>query len=262
MLPRLISICQSDPHILAATLFGSHARDAVDEWSDLDIGIVIADDAYDDFIVDREAFVRQLGEPLFVEDFDIPGLLFFILADGTEGEIVIDRASDFTVPYGEWRALVDKNDTLSKAKPRPEPDPAGQVETLRRQVIWFWHDLSHFTTAMARGQLGWAAGQLEILRRVCVTLARLRQDFADTDAADDPYFKIDKALPAGDLVLLAATYVPLERAAMLEAARLITDTFRKAALPLAEAHNIRYPVELESLMLGRLARLSPNGDAL
>ena len=259
---RFLSICHSDPRILAAFLHGSHARGAADEWSDVDLGIVIADAMYEDFIAGREAFIRQMGEPLFIEDFDIPGLLFFILADGTEGEITIDRASDFTEPYGPWRALVDKNNTLAKAKPRPEPDHAGQAEILRRQITWFWHDLSHFITAMARGQLWWAAGQLEILRRLCVILARLAHDVADADAVDDPYFKLDKALPTGDLAPLAATFVPLERAAMLAAARRLVDYYRQTARPLAEKHAMRYPFELEGMMLGRMERLPPSGDAL
>lgn len=262
VLSRFQSISQSDPHILAATLYGSHATGTADEWSDLDLGVVVADDACDHFIANREAFIRQLGEPLFIEDFDIPGLLFFILADGTEGELTIDRASDFPEPYGPWRALVDKNDTLSRAKPRPQPDPAAQVESVRRQVMWFFHDLSHFITAIGRDQLWWAAGQLEILRRTCVILTRLSLDFADADAADDPYFKLDKALPAGELAPLATTFVPLERAAMLAAAHTLVDYYRQTARSLAEAHDIRYPVELESLMLERMERLSPNIDGL
>ena len=262
ILDRFRSICHSTPRILAATLNGSHASGRADEWSDLDLGVVVADDAYDDFIANRQAFIRRLGEPLFIEDFDIPGLLFFILADGTEGELAIDRASDFTEPYGSWRPLVDKGSTLARAKPRSQPDPAAQAESLRRQVMWFFHDLSHFITAMARGQLWWAAGQLEILRRTCVILARLSLDFADADATDDPYFKLDKALPAGELAPLATTFVPLERAAMLAAAHTLVDYYRQTARSLAEAHAIRYPVELESLMLERMERLSPNIDGL
>lgn len=262
ILDRFQSISQSDPRILAATLHGSHARGAADAWSDLDLGVVVTDDAYEDFIASREAFIRQLGEPLFNEDFDIPGLLFFILADGTEGEITIDRASDFTEPYGPWRPLVDKDDTLARAKPRPQPDPAAQAESLRRQVMWFFHDLSHFITAMGRGQLWWAAGQLEILRRTCVILARLAHDFADASAAEDPYFKIDEALPAGVLAPLAATIVPLERTAMLAAARMLVDYYRPVAHDLAGKHGIRYPAELEDVMLRRMERLPPAGDTL
>lgn len=261
VLNRFITACQSDPHILTAILFGSHAGGAADAWSDLDLGVVVADDAYDDFIAGREAFVRQLGEPLFIEDFDLPGILFFILADGTEGELSIDRASDFTEPHGPWRALVDKTGVLENFRNRvsgrnPVSKTVQQREALRRQIMWFWHDLSHFITALGRGQLWWAAGQLEILRRICVNLARLHHDFADEEVDDDPYFKLDKALPDEALAPLRPTYVPLERPAMLAAARAVIDFYRQLAATLAEEHGIAYPADLERLMLDRLDKLT------
>ncbi len=172
ILDRFIAACQADPRVLAATLYGSHARDAADEWSDLDIGVIVADENYDDFAAGREDFMRRWGEPLFIEDFDSDGILFFILADGTEGELSIDRTSNFIEPHGQWRTLVDKTGVSATAKPHPAADVTEQVETLRRQVAWFFHDLSHFITAMGRDQLWWAAGQLEIVRRVCINLAR------------------------------------------------------------------------------------------
>lgn len=74
LLERFFTICQDDPRILAATLGGSHARGAADEWSDLDLGLVVAADDADDFSAGREAFLGQLDELLFSEDFDIPGI--------------------------------------------------------------------------------------------------------------------------------------------------------------------------------------------
>jgi len=42
---------------------------------------------------------------------------------------------------------------------------------------------------MGRHQLWWAQGQLEVLRRCCVNLARLQNNFSDTDAGEEAYFK-------------------------------------------------------------------------
>lgn len=46
---------------------------------------------------------------------------------------------------------------------------ARKAEVLRRLVFWFWHDLSHYTTALACDQLWWAYGALEELVRLCVS---------------------------------------------------------------------------------------------
>lgn len=261
-LDRFTTICHANPAIVAAFLYGSHARGAADPWSDIDLTLVVADAAYDTFLAGRDDFLRQLGEPLFIEDFDIPGLVFFILADGTEAELSFERESEFTEPYGPWRALFDKTGVVARARPRPTVDDAGQTETLRRQIMWFWHDLSHFMTALARGQLWWATGQLEILRRMGVTLARLSHDFADEDAVDDPTFKLDKSPAAGSLSPLRETFVPLEREALLAAARVIIRYYQDTAWPLADAHGLHYPVELEQLMLARLDQLGAAGVTL
>jgi hypothetical protein len=132
-----------------------------------------------------------------------------------------------------------------------------QVETTRRQVYWFWHDLSHFLTAMGRGQLWWAQGQLEVLRRCCISLARIRQDFADADAVEDPYFKVDKAIPASDLALapLQATFTPMEPGAMLRSALAIIAFYQELAHLLVERHGLSYPADLERVTLARLERL-------
>lgn len=256
VLDRFRSACRADPRILAAILYGSHARGTADEWSDLDLGLVIVDDAYDDFVAGREAFLRRLGQPLFIEDFASKGVVFFILADGTEGELSYDRASDFIEPYGPWRPLLDKTGALAKARPHPTPEPAAQTEMLRQQILWFWHDVSHFTTAMGRGQLWWASGQLDVLRRTCANLARLRHDLSDDEVGDDPWFKLDKVLPDEVVAPLRETFAPLERAAMLDAARAAIRFYRERAVTLAEENGIDYPAELDRLMCARMERLS------
>ena len=42
-------------------------------------------------MAEREAFIGQLGEPVFIEDFGLDRIAFFILADGTECELVFGR---------------------------------------------------------------------------------------------------------------------------------------------------------------------------
>jgi hypothetical protein len=50
--------------------------------------VITKDDAFENVMAEREAFVRQLGEPVFMEDFGHDRIAFFILADGTECELV------------------------------------------------------------------------------------------------------------------------------------------------------------------------------
>src|SRR3712207_4626902 len=55
---------------------------------------------------------------------------------------------------GPYRVLIDNTGILADAVfTWPDVERQEQAETLRRLIYWFWHDLSHFTAAMARGQL-------------------------------------------------------------------------------------------------------------
>jgi predicted nucleotidyltransferase len=255
---RFITACQEDGRVTAALLVGSYAKGTADTYSDVDLYLVTTDEAYEAFVAEREAFIRLLGKPLFIENFDLTSVVFLIFSDGAEVELNAGRASEISQILNEpYKILLDKQGIVAGDVPSPqEADTAAQTERLRRQVYWFWHDLAHFITAMARGQLWSGYGQLEILRRYCVNLARLRYNFADEDVGDESYFKLEKAIPVEQLSFLEATFCPMEREAMLQAALVILSFFREAAAQLAERHGISYPADLERLMVARFEELT------
>jgi len=157
---------------------------------------------------------------------------------------------------GPYRVLLDKKGILPEsALPEHRLAQAGQIEKLRRQIYWFWHDLSHFITALGRGQLWWAYGQIEVLRGYCVNLARLKHNFTDADVGDEAYFKIEKAISIESLSALQATFCPIERGAMLQSVLVIVRFYQELARDLARTHRIAYPADLERVMVDRLEKL-------
>jgi hypothetical protein len=254
---RFVAAGLADERVVAAFLGGSYAKGTADVYSDLDFGLITTDEAYDDFTASREAFIRRLGEPVFLEDYHGGGadFVFFIFSDGTEGELALGRESHFThIHLGPYRVLLDKKGILAGAVfSGHEPAQAEQIETLRRLINWFWHDLlHHFITPMARGQLWSAYGALEELRLTCVNLARLRQNFQD---AAEGYEKVEQVLPVEQLAPLQATFCPMERGAMLQAALLIVRFYQELAPPLAQTHGIPYPADLARMLSDRLEQL-------
>jgi len=258
ILERFLTACQTDERVVAAFLVGSNAKGKADEHSDLDLYLVTTDAAFDDFDASRESFARRLGEPLFMEDFGGPNILFLIFADGSEVEIYYTSQSQsggvFNAPY---KVLLDKENIAAGITPSEnQVDHAQQSEKLRRLVHWFWHNVSHFITAMERDQLWWARGQLEELRAGCVGLARLSHNFSDTEVEEEVYFKIEDALPVDSLAPLRETFCPMEKDAMLRAALVILNSYRELAKPLAVVHEIAYPEKLEQVMVERLKNIS------
>ena len=251
---RFVAACQADERVVAAILGGSYAAGKADAYSDIDLGVITTDEAYDEFCSEYEAFVRLLGEPVFLETFGSNNAVFFIFPDDTEGELLIGRESHYKHIHVEpHRVLLDKKGILAGAVfTGRENTHAQQIETLRGQITWFWHDLSHFITGMSRGQLWWAHGQLEDLRRYCINLVRLKQDLA---AEASGCWKVDQEVPAEQLAPLRATFCPLEHDAMREAALIIVRYYQELAHELARTHGIAYPDGVERVIMARLERL-------
>lgn len=257
ILDRFIAACHADERIVAAFLGGSYAKDKADKFSDLDLFFITSDEAYDDFLAERESFIRLLGEPLFLEDFGMAHGCLIIYSNGTEAEIWFGRESKFkNIHEGPYRVLLDKKGILAgEVFPMHIADQAKQTEILRQQIDWFWHDLSHFIKAMGRSQLWFAYGELEVIRQICVNLARLRYNFSDAYMGDEPYFKVEQVLPVEQLLPLEGTYCPLQYDAMLQAALVIFRFYQAVAPPLGKAHGITYQVGLEQMMIRQLEKL-------
>ena len=254
---RFVEASKADERVVAAFISGSYARGTTDIYSDLDFGLIITDEAYDDFLAGREAFIRLLGELVFMEDYNGDGadFVFSTFSDGAEVELGLGRESHFNHIYvGPYRVLLDKKGILAAAVfSWQEPTQAEQIETLRRLINWFWHELSHhFITPMARGQLWSAYGALEDMRLTCVNMARLRQNFS---AKAEGYEKVEQALPIEQLAPLQASFCLMERDAMLQAALTIVRFYQELAPPLAQAHGIPYPADLARVMSGRLEQV-------
>jgi hypothetical protein len=252
---RFVDACSADDRVVAAFLAGSRARGEADEYSDVDLCVITTDDAAESFTDELTGFIRQLGEPIFVEDFGLERILFVILSDGTELELFVGHEGALEELHtGPFETLIDKRNILSgKQLPFPQPDPAEQREQLRRVLTWFWHDLSHFMAALARSDLWWSQGQLEALRRYCVNLMRIEHG---VEAQEEAYEKLRTAVPVSELAALQATFTPMQREVMVQAAVDIVAFFRKHAPRVAAVHGSPYPAQLERLMSDRLDKLA------
>jgi predicted nucleotidyltransferase len=256
---RFLGACQADERILAACLIGSYASGKADPYSDIDLMVVTTDGDYEEFYRQRESFLRSLGDLVFLEDFGIPDTAFHMYADGTEGELYFGSEGRLDSLYdAPFRVLLDKKNILrgvNYTSSTKALDLQKQTEKLHHNIYVFWHEMSHFSTAMGRGQLWWAQGQLESLRSICVNLARLQHDFSDTGTGEEAYFKIENYMPVEKLAALKTTFCPMERNAMLHSAQVLFSFYGEAARSLAKTNNIPYPESLENVMRMRLKNL-------
>lgn len=114
ILDRFIAACQADKRIVAAFLGGSYARGEVDRHSDLDLFFITTDETYEDFVGERDRFVRQLGETLFREDFGLTHGYCLIFSNRTECDLWFGCESNFKNIYsGSFEVLLDKKGILA-----------------------------------------------------------------------------------------------------------------------------------------------------
>jgi len=255
LIELLTDICERDPRIAALLVFGSHARGEADAFSDLDIGLVTTAADRDAVAGELRDLAARLGRPVFAETFDDPANLHVIYADGRALELIV-ASEDELLLEGAYRVVFDRTDVVARALPRtpPAPDPAATRDEARQLITWFWHDVEHVVTALGRGQLWWAYGQLDELRRLCLNLARMAAG-APTEA-DEAYWKVHESVPAEDLAALEATVVPMQREPMLRAVRALVAFHRDRAKAVASAQGLAYPTDLDAVVSGALERLT------
>ncbi len=256
VLERFRALCQADPRVAAAFAGGSLATGTADEYSDLDLYLIVADEAYAEFFADRAHFLRQLGEPVFQEDFAGFGfdMILFILADGAKGELGLAQASHFRhIHGGPYRVLVDKPGLLAGVSfPLDRIAPEAQRRTLAGLLGSFWRHLDLLTGALGRGRLLTAMEYLGEMRRALVGVSRLAVDFADGGG----HPPAEALLSEQALAALGATFAPFDRREIGRAAQEAVRLFTAVARPLAGAQGVPYPEALERVVRARFERLA------
>ncbi|MEE9615658.1 MAG: aminoglycoside 6-adenylyltransferase [Anaerolineae bacterium] len=246
---RFRALCQADPRIVAAFVGGSLATGTADEYSDIDVYLIVADEAYASFFADRAAFMRQLGDPVFLEDFDGFGfdMVLFIFEDGIKGELALAKASSFLhIHGGAYRVLVDETGLLKGVTFPIERVPVEeQRQNLIEHLKFFWRGFLVMSQALGRGNLLSAATYLEGVRRRLVSVCRLAVDFQDGGG----HPRLEAMLPSHLQEALCGAFPLVEREAMVEAARRMADLFQQVARPLAAQQKIDYPDALEQTVL-------------
>jgi hypothetical protein len=252
---RFTALCQADPRVVAAFVGGSLATGTADEYSDLDLYLITADEDYDRFFAERGTFMRQLGEPVYLEDFGGFGfdMVLFIFADGSKGELALAKASHFVhIHGGPYRVLVDKGGLLKGVtSPVDQIPPKEQRHNLERAMASFWRYLYLLTGALGRGRLLTAAEYLEGLRRPLVRVCRMSADFGDGGS----HPAAEAVLPEHLITALSRTYPRLDRQEMTAAAREAVCLFQEVAKPLAAAHGVACPEAMEHVVLAYFAGL-------
>jgi predicted nucleotidyltransferase len=164
---RLIERARADSAISGAALVGSAARDAEDDWSDIDLALQLSAEA-DEFMT-VQAWTEFIGELSPLAD------TFDLFAGGVRYRVFL-LASSLQVdlsfwPDGEFRAT-ESPFRLLFGSPAPPSSPARP--DLHQTIGMAWLYAVHARSAVARGKLWQASMMLDELRSSVITLMCVR----------------------------------------------------------------------------------------
>jgi hypothetical protein len=100
-------------------------------------------------------------------------------------------------------------------------------------------------------------GELEVLRQICVNLARMKYNFYDGFDAGEPYFKIENFLPVEQLSPLQDSFCVMQYDAMLQTALVLCRFYQDVAPHLAKQYDLTYQADLERMLIQQLEDLEP-----
>lgn len=185
---RIRAVLHDDPRVQAAWLEGALAREEEDDFSDIDLWVVVKDSAYDQFIQQRELFSAHIGTVLSVlypsvsdpdEGLDSFQVIFenhpvtlaldvYVMKESAMEPLTVHSSAQ------EWKVLFDKAQLVQY-----EPANPDAVQTYARELyddvsLRFWHLLPRVSVYLQREDtleaFHWYLARVED----CITLYRIQ----------------------------------------------------------------------------------------
>lgn len=177
-LEQIISKLQQDHRLLGVAIGGSYLRDTMDEYSDLDLIIVVDDIHYEQVLNERQTFANRLGSLLVSftgEHVGEPRLLICLYNNPLlHIDLKFLLLEDFTINCIENPIVLwEKEDCLTTAiKEHPKNYPPLDLQWIEDR-FWVW--VHYAATKLGRGELFEVIDFLSFIRgQVLTPLAKIQ----------------------------------------------------------------------------------------
>jgi predicted nucleotidyltransferase len=165
LLDHAARLLSEDEHIAAVWLIGSLGRGDADQWSDIDLWIVVEDDAVDRVTSARSDFAASLGRLILQQDAPqnapMGGTFLTAMYSGTDGAHLVDI---YWQPLSLARRSADTKLLFERAsipltEPQPDLEDEERIERAIQQTSYFWVMAAIVAKAIARRK-AWKVLQL------------------------------------------------------------------------------------------------------
>jgi len=205
--------------VRAVFVGGSLAAGNADEYSDLDIYVVVRKSDYRRILARAHSVLRSSGELVFLKRLDHGFAMdVFVYEDGIRGELGIARTADLaSLHYGPYLVMFDRDGLLNGYvfpgwAPKTEADKQAAIADC---LLWFWRGALLAGGYLARGDLWSLAHQINEMRSRVADLLRLEAGMWPEGGLS----KLGRELPSDKLTVLKESFVRLDAQSMAEVLR-------------------------------------------
>jgi predicted nucleotidyltransferase len=173
---RIGEVLTADPRVRAVWLSGSFGRGEADAWSDLDLHVAVADEAFPAILEERSALYECVGPPILIQaempSNSMAGARFQLVIYSGPVEV------DWNIgPVGQAERPKDSLVLFDRVGIPMLTPPMQTAEERRRQADWdltfFWAMAPIAVKYAGRGESQQAASQIYLMTGSLVSLWRL-----------------------------------------------------------------------------------------
>ena len=181
-LAALVTSCQDDTSISAAWVGGSLARDTADDWSDIDLHVLVADpEEFGSGIADW--FARTLPTVLADQIPGVPGGFLFVTPDWVHVDVIVHGSQGFSQADFPARVLFDPRGLLRDI-PGSAEQMVGEPYFPDDQIRLYLYFMGVTVTVIHRGEwLALAQGAAGFRDSLLIPLMLAENGVRKTDGA-------------------------------------------------------------------------------
>jgi len=182
MLSKCVRLLEADGRVEGAYVVGSMADGTFDDYSDIDLYVVVRAEHYAEVYEERFRFTKQIGDVLSTFEVEWPNcqMLGAIYRNYVEIDVCYTKLGEAEVFSDRYKIVLDKSGSLRKALVKKEY-PVDVIAELKSQTDFALYNVLHAIDMLKRGECWASIKQIETLRRRVVSLTdlSLKKDVAE-----------------------------------------------------------------------------------
>ena len=164
LLTRLVEVFRADERFLSCWAGGSVGRGEADRWSDLDLGVMVADADYAACCDEAYRLLLAAGTPLLHWiglSTEYVSVFTAFFDDGCQVDLCVHNARFGAVFFSYPVAMLFGEEPPAMARPEGDPLATPQrCDALRQRTFAFWLEILFAAKYLARGNAVMASGHL------------------------------------------------------------------------------------------------------